>query len=104
MTNVIPFPPMRYQAVTHIDLASYIDQINVLTNDMHRYAEFIKKEADKFCAEVRHNAALASTRAETLIGYMHEMNKKSALIEQISKTMCSVHRYNESTTKLPRSM
>ena len=90
MTNVIPFPPMRYQAVAHIDLASYINQINVLTDDMQRYAEFIKKEADRFCAEVRDNPELSPSRAETLIGYMHEMNKKSALIEQISKTMMTL--------------
>jgi hypothetical protein len=104
MTNVINFPIRRHQRAIHLDLASYINQINVLTDDMHRYAEFIKKEADRFCGEVRYNATLASTRAETLIGYVREMNKKSALIEQISKTMCSVHSYNESTTKLPRSM
>ena len=104
MTNVITFPARRHQRTTHLHLSSYINQINVLTDDMHRYAEFIKREADKFCAEVRRDASLAPSRAETLIGYMHEMNKKSALIEQISKTMCSVHSYNEGTTKLPRSM
>lgn len=103
MTNVITFPARRYRGIDRIDLAPYINQINVLTDDMRRYAEFMKREADKFCAEVHRDASLASTRAETLVGYMHELNKKSALMEQICNTMQSVNSYNE-TTKLPRSM
>ncbi len=96
MANIITFPAKTKanERIACIDVAPYIEQINVLANDIDRYAKFISREAEKFCSEVKNDSSLMVARVDMLIGYMHELNKKSALLEQICKTIKSIHRYN----------